>query len=86
MSAPVFSIHGLIAWLETQPPKTEYDFTQAHNCLATMYFNQFGIKRKGSLSYGPIVFGENKVWTRIIQGRPWTYGAALARARELVES
>ena len=86
MSIPVFSVHGLIAWLETQDPETEYDFGLTETCLATRYFKQFGVELEGTFEYGPINVSRDSIWSKIVQGRPWTYGAALARAKELVTS
>jgi len=92
MSIPVFSIHGLIAWLETQDPETEYLYVSSQTCLLTKYFRSRGIKRKGVYRYGPlIVYSLNEdehvnapQWDKIAIGHPRTYGAALARAKETI--
>lgn len=91
MSIPVFSREGLIAWLETQDPATEYKYTDNDECLLCRYFRARGIPLN---DYRPLSFDE---WTdrdgvdhplpeildNISVDGVSTYGAALIRAKEL---
>lgn len=85
---PVFSLEGLVQWLEGQEPETEYDFTNCRGkCLLDTYLHARGVKRTGR-HYSDMV----AVTTGISNGqridvsleRPWTYGGALARARAIM--
>lgn len=89
--ADVFSVAGLIAWLETQDPTTEYDYCVPGTCLAAQYLMSKGF----SESKDYVIFPGSL--NRVIPGlkfitsghgargenRAWTFGAALARAREV---
>ena len=84
MSANVFSIYGLISWLERQGPATRYDYVVSGTCLLTKYFESRGIERGlGGMDYGPISI-EDTDWGKIARDGEWTYGAALGRARDIV--
>ena len=82
MSIPIFSVHGLIAWLETQDPETEYDYTKGGDCLIQRYLKDRGVNVP-RFGYDPL---ELEKWgLRTIAGTdPYNYAAALARAKELV--
>ena len=93
MSQSVFSLENLASWLEKQDPKKEYDYTNAHECVMTQYFEAFRIEKTGAFSYGPITLLENAylgeretVWGNIAVKRPQTFGAALERTREEIEN
>lgn len=80
-----FSLEGLIAWLETQDPATEYDFTDcAGGCLIGQYLLATTGKmwREHGLSWSDI---NNRVpfFQNVAIDRPYTHGAALTRARAL---
>ncbi len=88
MSTPVFSVHGLIAWLETQDPETEYNWRKTGDCLGSRYLKARGVQDLGagyralsSVDVGNEIRGLGSL---IFLERPWTYGAALARAKETV--
>ncbi len=86
MSTSVFSIHGLINWLERQDPETEYDYTLPATCLLTAYFKSHGVRPEGAFDYGPVC-SMTAPWAEISDnkvGVPNTYGAALARAKSIV--
>lgn len=71
------SIDSLIAWLEKQPPKQKYSFHDARNCLIAQYLSAAG--EKSCVLYAnevELYFGYVAV------ERPWTFGAALERARD----
>lgn len=83
----VFSLAGMIAWLEQQPPETAYNWKDIHGCLACRYLQANGFISPagevgdrfqdtcgGSDGYGKIALGS-------LGDEEWTYGAALKRAR-----
>lgn len=76
-----YSIEGLIAWLEKQPADTEYDWPDTHGCLACKYLEGIGRRelREGTLGS---VFKNNWTYHQVCAVEPWTFGAALKRARE----
>ena len=79
----VFSLEGLIAWLELQPPLTAYDFLDCGGqCLIGRYLIATTGKmwREHGLPWGHLPFDLRMVAV----GRGHTYGAALDRARELL--
>lgn len=41
---PVFSLAGLIAWLETQDPAHAYRYGDIHDCLLSRYFRAAGLR------------------------------------------
>lgn len=88
----VFSLEGLIAWLETQPPKTKYEFVDNKDCLLCRYFRSRGIQVYGIDPYR--IHRGNDFWVdtisypfelnEIANGAIETVGAALSRARALL--
>jgi hypothetical protein len=82
------SIHSMIAWLETKDPDACYDYKDSFHCLNTQYLEFHG------LDYGDERTWDVPLWHRlhhgdfryIAEGRghedEWTFGKALARARE----
>ena len=89
MSIPVFSLQGLIAWLETQPAETEYEYTNTSDCLLCRYFKARGVP----VSYmGGVRWfdhtGNAHPLPDGLRAAPHahTYGAALARAKALAKS
>lgn len=88
----VFSLEGLIAWLETQDPETTYAFSLAQSCLVALYVEGVGGKFQRDALDPEYVVGNRRLsaWThdmgRLIDVAvdvPWTFGAALDRARKL---
>lgn len=89
----VFSLEGLIAWLETQPPETEYNFMDCNGgCLIGQYLLANGQEnfRKWHDVPPPLcaVAGQSACKD---DGSPageegLTFGAALSRARALLAS
>jgi len=75
----VQSLEGLITWLETMPADDFYDW---HNC-------------RGGCLYGQYAAAHGLAWTdaskfraavySIAYQEPWTFGAALERARKASE-
>jgi len=82
---PTFS--GFIAWLERQNPAETYDWGSLCSCAVANYMASMGFPINKRPSLGSI-FGEHGMPARNRYGdiccqRPWTYGAALQRARKV---
>ncbi len=86
-----FSIEGLIAWLETQNPSAEYNYADTGNCLYCQYLRSRGVDvaHLGGFTY---VDSKGKIHSLgifadlVIEAEtPWTFGAALVRAKALGE-
>lgn len=72
------SIDSLIAWLEKQPSGQEYNYRFADECLVAAYFKSAGIYEGMLLSHEV-----DELYGNTAVSYPWTYGDALARAREV---
>ena len=81
MSREIFSIPAFIAWAETQDPEARYDWRDCEDCLCMRYLKERGVQDVPT-GYG--AFGDTWLRNDIFAVEPWTYGAALARAKELV--
>ena len=82
-------LDGLIDWLEGQDPETEYDYGQSRECLMTVYGHAVG---QLGISFSPCQPDDQrrpKDWVMsldlwdVARTRPFTYGAALSRAKAL---
>ncbi len=73
------SLVGLIAWLETQPGETEYWFINPDDCLVARYLKAIGQPHRMATADIETVFGERGYLAA--SRRPYTYKAALRRAR-----
>lgn len=88
----VFSLTGLIAWLETQPAEGTYNWRNIYGCLACNYLRAMGHPSPAEMLGGnefEQTCGGLEGYYRIALGRDdsgktgaWTYGAALERARK----
>ncbi len=80
----IYALPTLIAWLEKQPAAKTYNFGDCEGaCLLGQYIIAHGIKWKGNEGiYCRMTMGPQS-WDEIARTQPWTFGAALARAREL---
>lgn len=86
------SLAGLIAWLETQPANRTYEWMDCSGgCLIGEYGRAIGIKRLDRRNYelNQIFGGDNgtifDTYSQVCNGGgPYTYGAALKRAREVL--
>lgn len=83
----VFSLDGLIAWLETQVSETRYDYMATGDCLMCRYLRAQGlpVRAVGGLYWrdrdGVKHFdGSEPFWSVASAG---SFGAALERARAL---
>lgn len=82
------SLDALIAWLEKKPAGRKYCYTSIGHCLFAQYFTDAGFK---NVICGPglVQHEHSKVvvfprgWAEVAVEHPRTFGAALARAREL---
>lgn len=78
------SVRGLIGWLETKDPEGTYDFMDCHGgCLISQYLATLGFEWEHGFCAWPQY--QMFVGTLIGTNRPWTYGAALKRARKVLE-
>lgn len=93
ISPEIFSLDGLIAWLEKQPADEIYCYTSPDGCLLAKYFSACGL-------VNPLV-SRNRVCTeykfstdrsfpedmwRLAKDGKHTFGAALSRARKIAEA
>jgi hypothetical protein len=79
------SIAGLIAWLEEQPAETKYEWMSPMGCLVCKYYEAEGFQEWGDRKwFYRDAFGGSVDDYHFVGGTaPWTFGAALARARVL---
>lgn len=92
VKADTFSVAGLIAWLETQSPEQEYNWSDIDGCVLCNYLRAvtgvsrpagtYWVNKTGGL--GRNTLGPDWGYWEICQTLPWTYGAALTRARALL--
>ena len=83
------SLVGLIAWLETQLPETEYSWLGAQHCLVAQYLRATQGWDCPAVYIGfDSVFGsdgqEGFRYHQVGNGGPTNFGAALERARKLL--
>jgi len=77
VSIPVYSVEGLVSWLETQPPEIQYEYLDSSRCLAAMYLKSRGVADYNVPSDKLREWGFHPIMTH---GKA-TYGAALDRAK-----
>ena len=90
------SLASFIAWLGTKDPNGTYDFNNCRGkCLLGQYMQVMGIPWGNTPSnpdvgnwanttywkLGQKLFGSPSMRWRVLSSRPWTFGAALARAK-----
>ncbi len=91
----VFSLEGLIAWLETQEPTTRYDFNDQRDCVLCRYLKSHGLPasswndESGNDNYRRASALEGAATGHILASayhikENWTYGRLLTRARALL--
>ena len=84
-----FTLDNLIAWLETKDPTMEYSFYFPDSCLVgqwarTVDASAFNIVTEGSYVYKVNEERRNLFsFHPIVCPKPWTFGAALERAKAL---
>jgi len=89
------SFGDLIAWLETQRPDQEYDWKRVKGCLMCAYYEARQVRcvTGWDRNDGPIfnytdafpgdICEQVKAYHGICRPEPWTFGAALERARAI---
>jgi hypothetical protein len=79
------SLLSLIAWLETQPAEQPYEYTAPDRCALAQYLKDLGNAPLDSfVDFGAEPQSEDEgfwLW-EIVGTPPWTFGAALERARK----
>lgn len=79
---PIFDDKSLIEWLAKQPSEGEYDYGDCGRCLLARYFTSVGIQ---DVHVNSTHLNDNRAlpsgWDQVASMRPWTFGAAAARAR-----
>lgn len=82
----VLSIEGLITWLEKQPPDIRYDWKNCRGeCLIGRYLEAVTGTYK-HIFFSDVFKGQglrHDAYGEVACEKPWTYGAALRRAREV---
>lgn len=89
---PTFDGNAFLDWLGIQNPDQTYDYMNCHECLLAQYLHCRGYPhasvdseqaylRRYMMGIRPLP----AEWNDIAQERPWTFGAALKRAREALE-
>lgn len=78
--ADPFDIRTLLAWLEKQPAKRRYDWG---NCKGECLFGQYMAAHGIAWSDATYLRLSRLVGIEIARETPWTFGAALERARAL---
>ena len=86
--ADPFTLEDVIAWLERQDPDQRYDYDNCFGeCLFGQYAASVGVPWEragaGSCWRGGDAHGEFRrfIYNKVARPTPWTYGAALDRAR-----
>ncbi|MBR0868900.1 hypothetical protein JQ633_00910 [Bradyrhizobium tropiciagri] len=81
--ADPFTLESLIAWLETQPSNTEYDWINCDACLCGQYVRAItGNDFPSGVTIYAHMFADHVEYGDVASERPWTFGAALDRARK----
>ena len=74
------SLESLIAWLEQKDPEAKYDYCKMQSCMVAQWLIDSGEERYQLLSREVAqLFGGRGDY--IVHMEPWTFGAALQRAR-----
>jgi hypothetical protein len=88
--ADPFTLESLIAWLEKQPANSTYPFYNCRGeCLFSQYLAHCGFAKR-PVDYDREGFRgwdilHNDPLRGIAETEPWTFGAALKRARALAD-
>lgn len=83
----VFSLEGLVGWLEKQPAETAYEWFRPEGCLVCKYLQAVtGAEQPWYMPQYPDkqyheVFPTHDLYLMVGGSRPWIFGAALTRAR-----
>lgn len=80
------SLDAVMAWLEQQPADQEYDWFDIKGCLACRYLQFLGESEPWANGSYRELFGTIETYHQIAGKWPWTFGAALERARAFTEA
>ncbi len=75
------TLDGLIKWLKMQHPKGGYNFHSAGTCLLDQYIKYATGKSGYSGHLHFKICGGDDQYMKIAGEKPWTFGAALKRAK-----
>lgn len=86
-------LKGLVEWLETQDPETEYNWSLGQTCVVGCFLKAINHPEyplgacysDGMDGWNTLRFQSNDDYMAVTHTRPWTYGAALKRARALLK-
>lgn len=84
----IYSLEGFIAWLETQRGDIGYDWMDINHCVTCQYLRSRGISDvHGSDSTIGMhqVFPNLHIYHEVCATEPWTFEAALHRAKIKLE-
>ena len=90
MSLNTFSVEGLVAWLETQDPTTEYGYQSSNDCLLCRYLRARGVPLSETASMGGSGWwdrdgGIHRLPSSLrVLAHGSNYGEVLARAKALL--
>jgi hypothetical protein len=93
--ADPLSLESLIAWLKRQPTGAQYCYLDNGRCLLGQYFQSVGFEdpKIGSETFDHGPWSGNRIMERLPEvfneisiQEPWTFGAALKRARGLLKT
>ena len=76
------TVSGVIAFLEQKPSGKAYDFHDCKRCAAAQFMKSIGWSVPDHTTLMNTL--PQIAYATIFANRPWTFGAALERARELL--
>lgn len=82
------SLDGFIEWLETQNPKTRYDFSDCETCAVARYMGTIGIpvgKGLYTSTVGKILGRNQMTQAKVLFHHDCTLGSVLKEAKKLKE-
>jgi hypothetical protein len=80
MTKKAWDLKDFIKWLKTRPADETYDYTEPTKCAIAQYRNARGIQPV-ALKSGEIPHPFYMIVHPPYRSEPWTFGAALKRAR-----
>lgn len=79
------SLAGFVAWLEQQDPNRKYEYWSCQVCAIGQYAASIGKRYADVIEADKRAFLVTQDWNnKITYQQPWTFGAALERARRYV--
>lgn len=75
------SLCSVIAWLEKQPPQESYQWIFPQHCLMGQYFRAMGVPEDDIRDRSLASTSEGSPLNKVALIDPFTFGAALKRAR-----